>query len=263
MLTDTHCHLDFDLFAEDRDEVIERASETGLVRILNPAIDLETSKNGIRLAEKYPMVHAAVGLHPNGAVEWTDELLEGLRRLSAHEKVVAVGEIGLDYYWKKAPAEVQQRVLKRQLALAEEVNLPVIIHNREATADVLAILLDWQQELAEKGHPLAERPGVMHSFSADEDAAFSAIRAHYYIGITGPVTFKNAPVLQALVKVLPLECLLIETDAPYLTPHPYRGKRNEPARVRLVAEKIADLKEMEVGDVIARTAANAERLLCW
>jgi len=263
MLTDTHCHLDFDRFAEDREAVVERASETGLVRILNPAIDLETAKHAVRLAERFPMVFAAVGLHPNSAVEWSDSLLDDFRQLCGHEKVVAIGEIGLDYYWDDAPPDVQQRVFRRQLSLAAEVSLPVVIHNRDATEDVLSFLLAWQAGLAEAGHPLAERPGVMHSFSADEAAAQRAIGANFYIGITGPVTFKNAPDLQALVGSLPLERLLIETDAPFLTPHPFRGKRNEPARVRLVAEKIAELRGMAVEDVIAVTGENARRLFAW
>lgn len=263
MLTDTHCHLDFDRFAEDREAVVERASETGLVRLLNPAIDLATARHAIRLAERFPMVHAAVGLHPNSALEWTDELCDAFRLMAGHAKVLAIGEIGLDYYWDDAPPDAQQRVFRRQLELAAEVSLPVVIHNRDATEDVLEILTAWQAGLQAEGHLLAERPGVMHSFSADEVAARRAIAAKFYIGITGPVTFKNAPDLQALVVAVPLDHLLIETDAPFLTPHPYRGKRNEPARVRLVAEKIAELKGLSVEEVIAVTGANAQRLFGW
>ena len=263
MLTDTHCHLDFDRFAEDREAVVERASETGLVRLLNPAIDPATARQAIRLAERFPMVYAAVGLHPNSALAWTGAMQGELRELAGHPKVVAIGEIGLDYYWDDAPPEVQQRVFKHQLDLAAALSLPVVIHNRNATQDVLAFLLEWQAGLAAAENPLAERPGVMHSFSADEAAARRAIGANFYIGITGPVTFKNAPELQALVRALPLERLLIETDAPYLTPHPFRGKRNEPARVRLVAEKIAELRGLPVEEVIAVTGENAGRLFAW
>ena len=242
---------------------MERASETGLVRLLNPAIDLPSAERAVQLTEKYDSVYAAVGLHPNSALEWEDALEDAFRDMAAHPKVVAIGEIGLDYYWKDSPPDVQRRVLKKQLALAEELSLPVVIHNRDATEDVLEILLGWQQGLADAGNPLAERPGVMHSFSADEAAARRAIAANYFVGITGPVTFKNAPELQALVTALPIEHLLIETDAPYLTPHPFRGKRNEPARVRLVAEKIASLKGLPVDDVLQITAQNAGRLFQW
>jgi TatD DNase family protein len=263
MLTDTHCHLDFDRFAEDREAVMERASDTGLVRLLNPAIDLATAQHAVRLSEKFSVVYAAVGLHPNSALEWKDSLSTEFRDMAKHEKVVAIGEIGLDYYWDKAPRDVQHRVLQQQLELAAEVDLPVIIHNREATQDVLSILLEWQRGLSQVGHPLAQRPGVLHSFSADVKAARQAIAANFYIGITGPVTFKNAPQLQALVRTLPLNRLLIETDAPFLTPHPFRGKRNEPARVRLVAEKIAELKGLEIDEVIVATGENARRLFLW
>lgn len=263
MLTDTHCHLNFDRFDEDREAVVGRASETGLVRILNPAIDLETSMAAVELAERYEMVYAAVGLHPNSAVEWDGVLLEQFRSMAQHPKVVAIGEIGLDYYWNKAPHDLQQEVLRRQLDLAAEVKLPVVIHNRESTDDVLAILLDWQRSLAERASPLAARPGVLHSFSGDREAAGRAIAADYFIGITGPVTFKNAPDLQELVADLPLDRLLIETDAPYLTPHPHRGKRNEPAYVTLVAKKIAALKGLAVEEVIRVTGENARRLFGW
>lgn len=263
MLTDTHCHLNFDRFDADRGAVVGRASETGLVRILNPAIDLQTAQAAVALAAQYEMVYAAVGLHPNSAMEWDEGLPGTFRRLAEDPKVVAIGEIGLDYYWDEAPHDLQQEVLRRQLELAAQVELPVIIHNRESTADVLAILLEWQAALRSAGNPLADRPGVLHSFSGDRDAAERAITANYFIGITGPVTFKNAPDLQALVKDLPLDHLLIETDSPFLTPHPHRGKRNEPAYVALVAEKIAALKGLEVEEVVRVTGENAHRLFGW
>lgn len=263
MLTDTHCHLDFDRFDEDREAVVGRASDTGLVRILNPAIDLRTAQAAVRLAERHEIVYAAVGLHPNSADEWDSELLQMLRELTRHPKVVAVGEIGLDYYWDKTPQDLQQQVLKQQLDLAGEAQLPVVIHNREATDDVLAILLGWQRDLAKAGNSLADRPGVLHSFSGDLVAAERAIAANFSIGITGPVTFKNAPELQAIVSALPLETLLIETDSPYLTPHPHRGRRNEPAYVALVAEKVAEIKGVSPDEVIRATGENARRLFRW
>ncbi len=263
MLTDTHCHLDFEQFDEDREEVIARALYAGLVRILNPAVDLPTSRRALALAEKYEFVYAAVGMHPNSALEWTDETTDALREMAAHPKVVAIGEIGLDYYWDDAPHDVQVYVFRAQLELAAELGLPVIIHNREAGMDILPMLTDWQAQLAAAGRPLAKHPGVLHSFSGTEAQAHQAIAANFYLGVTGPVTFKNAVDLQSLISNLPLTQLLIETDAPYLTPHPFRGKRNEPARVALVAGKIAELRSLPLDEVARVTGENAARLFGW
>lgn len=263
MLTDTHCHLDIEHFDSDRAEVMARAWETGVERILIPALDVDSCHRVLALAETDPRLFAALGVHPNSAKTWDDTTLDSLRALAAHPKVVAIGEIGLDYYWDFAPKEIQHPVLHAQLALAAELNLPVVIHNRDSTEDVLAILLDWQAGLAAANHPLAERPGVLHSYSGDAEAAQKALAAHFLLGVTGPVTFKNAPALQALVTALPLSKLLIETDAPYLTPHPHRGKRNEPGYVKWVAEKIAALKGVAYEVVIQQTGENAARLFRW
>jgi TatD DNase family protein len=263
MLTDTHCHLDLEHFDPDRAEVMARAWDAGVERILIPALDVDSCRRVLALADTDPRLFAAIGVHPNSAKTWDAQTLDTLRTLAAHPKVVAIGEIGLDYYWDFAPKEMQHPVLHAQLALAAELHLPVVIHNRDATEDVLAILLDWQARLAASGHPLAACPGVFHSYSGDADAAQKALAANFLLGVTGPVTFKNAPALQALVTELPLEKLLIETDAPYLTPHPYRGKRNEPAYVKGVAEKIAGLKGKSYEEVIRQTGENAARLLGW
>lgn len=263
MLTDTHCHLDLEHFDPDRAAVMARAWETGVERILLPALDVDSCRRVLALADTDPRLFAAIGIHPNSAKTWDDQTLDSLRALAAHPKVVAIGEIGLDYYWDFAPKEVQHPVLHAQLALAAELNLPVIIHNRDSTEDVLAILLAWQAGLSASRHPLAERPGVLHSYSGDAEAAQKALAANFLLGVTGPVTFKNAPALQALVTDLPLERLLIETDAPYLTPHPHRGKRNEPGYVKRVAEKIADLRGITDADVIRQTGENAARLFRW
>lgn len=262
-LTDTHCHLDFNSFDSDRQQVLERAWQAGIQRILNPGIDLQTSQTALELSENHPFVFAAVGVHPTSASGWDSSLLPALRKLAQHPKVVAIGEIGLDYYWDKTPVPDQKQALRDQLALAAELCLPVVVHNREATEDILAILLAWQSELESKGSPLAARPGVLHSFSGNSEHALRAAAAHFYIGITGPVTFKNAPELQKGVQETPLEHLLIETDAPFLAPHPMRGKRNEPAYVRHVAEKIALLKGCTIDDVASQTARNARHLFGW
>jgi TatD DNase family protein len=263
MLTDTHCHLDIEQFDDDRDAVLARAWEGGLDRILIPALDVESCRRVLALAESDPRLYAAVGVHPNSARTWDDAAPDDLRELASHPKIVAIGEIGLDYYWDFAPKELQHPVLRAQLKLAAALQLPVVIHNRESTKDVLGMLLEWQEELAVSGNPLSERPGVLHSFSGDAKAAQIAIAANFYLGVTGPVTFHNARDLQALVSNLPLSKLLIETDAPYLTPHPYRGKRNEPAYVMRVAEKIAALKGLSLDDVAHQTGENAKRLFRW
>ncbi|HUF38731.1 MAG TPA: TatD family hydrolase [Anaerolineales bacterium] len=263
MLTDTHCHLNLHPFDEDREEVVERAREAGLVRLLIPAVDRATSRSAMGLAAAYAEIYAAVGVHPNSIGDWGINSRNWLAELAVGSKVVAIGEIGLDYYWDKYPKERQQDVFTEQLNLAAELALPVVIHNREATDDVLAILEDWVEGLAEAGHPLAARPGVLHSFSGDTTQAETAITAGFLLGITGPVTFKNARDLQALVAALSLDRLLIETDAPYLTPHPHRGTRNEPAHVCLVAGKIAELKGIPVDEVLHATYENSVRLFQW
>ncbi len=262
-LTDTHCHLDFERFDADRLAVLRRAAQAGVDRLLNPALDLFTCARAIQLANDHKMVYASVGVHPNSAMTWEANTLSELRRLATHPKVVAIGEIGLDYYWDRAPADLQQEVLRRQLDLATELSLPVVIHNREAGDDLLPILVEWQRDLSETGGPLAENPGVLHSFSGDQAMAEAALKAGFFLGFTGPVTFKNAPDLQGLVTGLPLDRILIETDAPFLTPHPHRGQRNEPAHVRLVADKIASLKGLSVEQVASQTWLNAKRLFRW
>ncbi|MCJ7433338.1 MAG: TatD family hydrolase [Anaerolineales bacterium] len=274
-LTDTHCHLDFNKFNEDRDAVIQRAIDAGVTKILIPAIDLESCHSVIKLARSHPNLYAAIGFHPTDADKWNESSKDDLRNLaqSADNKIVAIGEIGLDYYWvKETEKRARQReILGQQLNLASEVNKPVIIHLREennmdageASKDVLEILETWQTALQSAGHPLAERPGVFHSFGGDLEIAQQAIAMNFYIGITGPVTFKNAPERHALVKQLPLERLLIETDAPFLTPHPHRGKRNEPAFVGEIADKIAELHSRSQSEVATITSANAARLFDW
>ncbi len=262
-LTDTHCHLDFHAFDDDREMVLDRARSAGLTRILDPGIDLASSGVAVKLSESYPEVYAAVGIHPSDARQWEPGTPASLHKLAKSPKVVAIGEIGLDYYRDRAPRDVQQRVFHQQLDLAAELNLPVIVHCRDAADDVLGILTDWQSRLLAAGSPVADRPGVLHSFSGEESTARRAIALNFFIGITGPVTFLNARDHQAVIARLPLEKLLIETDAPFLTPHPHRGQRNEPGHVRLVAQKISELHHLPVEFVAETTTANANRLFAW
>jgi TatD DNase family protein len=262
-LIDTHCHLDFDAFVADREEVLSRALESGVERILNPGIDLKSSREAVHLADTYPQVFAAVGIHPNSAQNWDENTLDELRDLASHPKVVAIGEIGLDYYRDYTPHDLQQSVFRRQLGLAAELDLPVVIHNRQSTTDLLRILADWCAALGEPRSSLRKRPGVLHSFSEAYTAAQEALALNFFIGFTGPVTFSNAGELRETAAEVPLDRLLVETDAPFLTPHPKRGKRNEPAYVRFVAEKISEIKKLPFELVAATTSANADRLFNW
>ncbi len=262
-LVDSHCHLDFERFNEDRQAVISRALETGLERMLVPGIDLATSRAAVALAELHPQIYAAVGVQPNSGLSWERSTLKDLEDLASHPKVVAIGEIGLDYYWDDTPRDVQADIFDQQLALAGRLGLPVVIHNREATQDTIDALLHWQGHLAAEGSPLAARPGVLHSYSGDITQAQPALETGFFLGISGPVTFKKAEQLRQVVSQAPLERLLIETDSPYLTPEPHRGKRNEPSYVRFVAHKIAELRQLPPDEVAQQTTENAARLLKW
>lgn len=271
ILTDTHCHLDFEKFDADRHEVLERAQAAGLTHILIPGLDLPSSLLAVKLAESVPMLYAAVGFHPTDALKWRDDTLPALEALAQNPKVVAIGEIGLDYYWDAAPQDVQQRVLIEQLNLAARAELPVVIHLREAgdaedgqcVRDLLKILEEWVARLRVAANPLAQRPGVLHSFSGNRQSAEKALDLGFYIGITGPVTYKNAETKRQVVSALPLERMLIETDAPFLAPVPQRGKRNEPAFVVHIADKIGEIYKIDPQEVAKITSANAARLFCW
>lgn len=270
-LVDTHCHLDFQKFDSDRAEVLDRAARAGVERILIPGLDLTSSLSAVKLAASHPMLFAAIGVHPTEAFDIEASTLNAFRELAHNPKVKAIGEIGLDYYWDTAPHDLQQRVLREQLDLAAELGLPVVIHMREkgdaedgeCATDLLKILEDWAGRLRVRNEPLAERPGVLHSFSGSLETARQAIRLNFYIGVTGPVTFQNARKRQSVIAELPLKSMLIETDAPFLAPHPHRGRRNEPAFVALVAGKIAELHSTPAEETVAVTTANAARLFRW
>jgi TatD DNase family protein len=262
-LVDTHCHLNLEEFDADRDEVLFRAKDNSIARILIPGIDIETSKCAIKCSTDYEPAYAAVGVHPNYGLSWTADSLIELKQLVGEEKVVAIGEIGLDYYRDNTPKDIQQSIFCQQLELAAEFELPVIVHNRDASEEIIDLLKNWQSDLEVQGSRIAHRPGVMHSFLGSIEMAQEMAEHHFKIGITGAVTFRNALNLQTLVKALSLESILTETDSPYQTPQPYRGKRNEPSNVRIVAEKIAELKAIPVEEVAKVTTHEANRLLNW
>lgn len=258
-LVDTHCHLNFESYDEDRDAVVQRAAAAGVTCIIVPAIDLPTCHQVLELCAAYPAVKAALGVHPNSTAAFTAVHAAELRALlqGDPDAVVAVGEIGLDYYWDKSPRLQQWAAFEEQLTLAAELELPVIIHNRDAGEDVLRLLESWAAALPSS---LQGRPGVLHSFSALPQIAERALAAGFYLGFTGPVTYKKADDLRAIVRDTPAERILIETDGPFLAPQQHRGKRNEPAYVQFVLERIAALKQLPDAEMARITTANASRL---
>jgi TatD DNase family protein len=262
-LTDTHCHLDFNSFDADRDLVVERAKNAGLDHVLNPGIDVESSQDAIRLAESYEIVYAAVGLHPNDSEKWSSRSLSELRDLASAARVVAIGEIGLDYYRNIASRERQLQVFQEQLDLAADCCLPVIVHNRDASEDTVQILCEWQQTLAEAGSALASRPGVLHAFSGTLEEAERVIKHHFLLGVDGPLTYRKADSLRQVISAVPIEHLLIETDSPFLTPHPYRGSRNEPMNVKYIVEKLSQITNLPVSAIETQTSVNAGRIFQW
>jgi TatD DNase family protein len=251
MLFDTHAHLNAEQYNDDLTEVIDRALAAGVSHMVVVGFDRPTIKKAIELAERYDFLYASVGWHPVDAVDMTDEDLVWLEELAGHPRVVALGEMGLDYYWDKSPKDIQKEVFRKQIQLARKVKLPIIIHNRDATHDIIEIL---KEEKAE------EVGGIMHCFSGSPETAMECIKMNFLISLGGPVTFKNAKQPKKVAEMVPLEKLLIETDCPYLTPHPYRGKRNEPSYVKLVAEQIAELKGISYEEVCRQTTENAKIL---
>ena len=252
MLIDTHVHLNADQYDEDLEEVIERARENGVDRMFVVGFDTPTVERTMELIDQYEFIYCIIGWHPVDAIDCTEERLEWIEKLAAHPKVIGIGETGLDYHWDKSPKDVQQALFRKQIALAKRVNLQIIIHNREATQDCVNIL---KEEHAE------EIGGIMHSFSASPEIADDVInKLNFYVSLGGPVTFKNAKQPKEVAKHVPFDRLLVETDAPFLSPHPYRGKRNEPVRVTLVAEQIAELRGVSYEEVCKQTTENAERL---
>lgn len=250
MFIDTHVHLNAEQYNEDLQDVIDRALVAGVNQMVVIGFDQKTIKRAIELAEEYDFIYAVVGWHPVDAIDCTDEDLQWIEELASHPKVVAIGETGLDYHWDKSPKEIQQQVFRKQIQLAQRVNLPLVIHNRDATEDVVRIL---QEEQAEK------TGGVMHCFGGSVETAKTCIDMNFMISLGGPVTFKNAKKPKEVATEIPLEWLMIETDAPYLAPHPHRGKRNEPSLVPLVAEEIARLKGVSIEEVAQATTENAKR----
>lgn len=248
---DSHAHLDLPEFNHDRDAVIGRAQTAGIEKIITIGIGIRECREAVQIAETWPFVHAALGMHPHNAKHLDMQALDFIEKNARRHKVVGIGEMGLDFYRNRSSRDDQIRCFRAQIDLAKSLKLPVIIHDREAHAETVAIL---REEKA------GEHGGVLHCFSGDVQMAFACIDMGFYISIPGTVTFKNARTLQEVVCEVPLEHLLIETDCPFLTPVPFRGKRNEPSYVKLVAEKIAEIKKIAVEEVGRITSQNTKRL---
>lgn len=250
LIFDTHAHYDDAQFDADREALLSAMPENGVGLILDPGCDPESSRAAIALAEQYPHIYAAVGYHPENCAPYTDADLDILRRLAQHPKVVAIGEIGLDYYWEQnPPKEFQQAVFRAQLALACELSLPVIVHDRDAHADCLAIVKEFP-----------EVRGVFHCYSGSVEMARELWKLGWYLGLDGPVTYKNARRTVEVAAEVPLERLLLETDSPYMAPVPKRGTRNDSRNIRCIAEKIAEIRNMTADAIIRVSAENGRRL---
>ena len=247
---DTHAHYDSSAFNPDREAVLAALPEAGVALVVDPGCDLPTSRAALALAEQFPHVYAAVGIHPEDCAGYTDADLETLRALCRHEKAVAIGEIGLDYYWaENPPREFQQQVFRRQIDLALELDLPFIVHDREAHGDSLRIVLEYP----------ALR-GVFHCFSGSPEMAAELLKRGWYLGFDGPITYKNAKRAPEVAAITPLDRMVIETDAPYLTPVPHRGERNDSRLLPFVAEKLAEWKGVTAEEIIGITWRNGLRL---
>lgn len=251
MLIDSHVHLDDKRFDGDREKLIQSFDKDGIELIINVGADLQSSIKSVSLSEKHENIYAAVGIHPHSAKEMGDSTIETLRAFAKREKVVAIGEIGLDFYYDNSPRDVQRKRFVEQLNLAKEVDLPVIIHSREAAGETFDILKEAQD---------GSLRGVLHCYSGSVEMAMEYIKLGFYISLAGPVTFKNARVPKEVAKAVPLDKLLIETDSPYLTPEPNRGKRNQPAYVRHVAGMIAEIKGVPFDEVANSAAKNTKKL---
>ncbi|MCD6581667.1 MAG: YchF/TatD family DNA exonuclease [Desulfuromusa sp.] len=251
LLVDSHAHLDGGKFANDLDETIERATANGISHILTIGCDLESSENSITVAERYENIFAAVGVHPHDATEINDAALAKLRTMLSHPKVVALGEIGLDFYRDRSPREIQRSAFRQQIRLAKEVDKPIIVHDRDAHDEVIQIL---------KEENAAQVGGVLHCFSGDLEMAKQCLELGFYLSFTGTITYPKNDIIREIIKEIPIDRMLVETDCPYLSPQKFRGKRNEPAYVRYTAEKMAEVKGLSIEDVARVTSRNCHDL---
>ena len=250
MLFDTHAHMDDRAFREDRDALLAGLTEKGVALVMNPGCSLESSRNAVALAEKYPFVYAAVGSHPDVADEVNDRVLEEYRKLcKLHSKVKAIGEIGIDYHYEDIPRELQLKAFRMQMELAREVGLPVIVHEREAHEDGMAVVKEFP-----------DVTGVFHCYSGSAEMARQLVDLGWYIGFTGVLTFKNARKAIETAMSIPLDRIVLETDCPYMAPEPFRGRRNDPGFLFRMAEKLAEIRGLSVEEIHEITVENGKRL---
>ncbi|WP_461810313.1 TatD family hydrolase [Faecalimonas sp.] len=247
MIFDTHAHYDDEQFNDDRDILLNHMEDNGICTIINVGASLDGCKNSIALAEKYPFIYASIGVHPDEVGNLNEETFAWLKKQCEHQKVVAVGEIGLDYYWDNESHDLQKKWFIAQLNIAKEKNLPVVIHSREAAQDTLEIMKEYAKDLT----------GIIHCFSYSVEMAKEYVKMGFYIGIGGVVTFKNSKKLKDVVSEIPLERIVLETDCPYLSPVPNRGKRNSSLNLTYVIEEIASIKDISPEEVIRQTELNA------
>lgn len=251
MIFDSHAHYDDESFNEDRENIIKEIRENGVINVLNCGASMEGARESFKLANKYDFFYAAVGIHPENAYELTKENYEEIKEMTKNPKVRAIGEIGLDYYWEEnPPREKQKEVFRKQMEIARELDMPVVIHDRDAHGDTLEIIKEFP-----------EVKGVVHCFSGSVEFARECLKLGYYIGFTGVITFKNSKKIVEVAKEVPLDRILVETDAPYMAPTPNRGKRNRSDYIKFIIEKIAEVKELSVKEVSDATIENAENLL--
>jgi TatD DNase family protein len=263
LLSDTHCHIDLESFAVDRQAMLERAWQAGIRRILVPGLDIVSSRRAIALAERDARIFAAVGVHPNNGQDCNDASMAELRDLAGHPRVCAIGEIGLDFYRDHTTPVFQRNILLNQLALAAELDKPVILHCRDAFDDLIKILHNWQAGLPDKAIHIRQNPGVFHSFSGDRSQASEVVSSGFRLGINGSITFKNAIQTREMVKCVDPTCFLLETDAPYITPVPNRGQRNEPAFIRHTNQKLAECLSLSAEQCAKMTYNSACNLFNW
>lgn len=250
MIFDSHAHYDDEQFDEDREELIENLKENGVIGIINCGSSLKGLEMSVELSEKYEFIHAAAGIHPENAYEFNEDVKIRIEKLAEDKKIVAIGEIGLDYYWEEnPPKEVQKQVFRSQMEIAKKYNLPVIIHDREAHGDTLEIMKEYPGVI-----------GVVHCFSGSVEFAKECIKLGYYIGVTGVVTFKNSKTIKEVIKNIPMDRLLVETDCPYMAPVPHRGKRNQSNYIEHIIDEIAGIKSMSKEEISEITIINSKTL---
>lgn len=251
MYIDTHSHIDFENFKDDFDEMLHKCKDAGVEKIVIPGVEPAGYERIVELIEKYDNLYGAVGIHPSEAKQMNDETFELTKEFAQHQKIVAIGEVGLDYYWDKSFNDLQKDIFKRQIELALDLKKPLLVHDREAHKDTFDILTSYD---------LKDVPVIMHCFSGSKEFALECVKKGFYIAFGGVVTFKNAHKPKEAAQAVPLDHLLLETDAPFLTPHPHRGERNAPFYIPLIAQEIANLKEITTKEVEETTTSNAQKI---